>query len=379
MTVFVRRSPKGWIEYDIRGTHADGTVYRERRKSHLPTITATERWAQQRETEILAQGPEHARRITPTLSEFWDEYERIHFANGPRGPLKASSRASKASHWRVHIEPVLGKTRLSDISRRVLDEFTASLQAPIARTGKKRSLKTVNDILTSLNSMFARAEAWERARSIPRAKLFRLDHPEIEFWDFDEWERLREAAAKVSTRHLAMYMLGCRAGLRAGEMQGFAPQDVDYKRGCIWVRRSVWRGVEGLPKGGKARRIPVGQDVLAALKAVTPVSTTRLLLRHDGRPVIEDTLRSWAATVELRAGLNDGSVGGLHIMRHTYASHLAMRGVSIRVIKDLLGHTDIKTTMRYAHLMPSSLDAAVTALDEPVQILGDSRETRATK
>ena len=51
-----------------------------------------------------------------------------------------------------------------------------------------------------------------------------------------------------------------------------------------------------------------------------------------------------------------------HDLRHTFASHLAMAGVPITTIRDLLGHTDIKMTSRYAHLIPSSLSSATDLL-----------------
>ncbi len=61
------------------------------------------------------------------------------------------------------------------------------------------------------------------------------------------------------------------------------------------------------------------------------------------------------------AGLN--RIIGWHVLRHTFASHLAMKGVPIITIKDLLGHADIKMTMRYAHLSPNVKDEAVKLLD----------------
>jgi site-specific recombinase XerD len=54
---------------------------------------------------------------------------------------------------------------------------------------------------------------------------------------------------------------------------------------------------------------------------------------------------------------------GWHVLRHTYASHLAMRGASLLEIKELLGHSDLSITMRYAHLSPNARRAAVKLLD----------------
>jgi site-specific recombinase XerD len=55
---------------------------------------------------------------------------------------------------------------------------------------------------------------------------------------------------------------------------------------------------------------------------------------------------------------------GWHVLRHTFASHLMMRGVALMAIQELLGHKDIKMTMRYAHLAPDVTRDAVLLLDD---------------
>ena len=56
---------------------------------------------------------------------------------------------------------------------------------------------------------------------------------------------------------------------------------------------------------------------------------------------------------------------GVHILRHTFCSHLAMRGAPARAIQELAGHTDLSMTQRYMHLSPAALDAAIRLLEQP--------------
>ena len=68
---------------------------------------------------------------------------------------------------------------------------------------------------------------------------------------------------------------------------------------------------------------------------------------------------------------------GVHILRHTFCSHLAMRGAPPRAIQELAGHRELGMTQRYMHLSPAALDSAIRLLDQPlaVQSFGDILET----
>jgi integrase len=67
---------------------------------------------------------------------------------------------------------------------------------------------------------------------------------------------------------------------------------------------------------------------------------------------------------------------GVHILRHTFCSHLAMRGAPARAIQELAGHQDLDTTQRYMHLSPAALDAAIRLLDGPAEAGPHNRSSR---
>jgi site-specific recombinase XerD len=66
-----------------------------------------------------------------------------------------------------------------------------------------------------------------------------------------------------------------------------------------------------------------------------------------------------------RAARKANLASGVHRLRHTFCSHLAMRGIPARTIQEMAGHQDLTTTMRCMHISPQSMDAAVLALDSP--------------
>lgn len=69
----------------------------------------------------------------------------------------------------------------------------------------------------------------------------------------------------------------------------------------------------------------------------------------------------WMEKAQRRAGLPAN--GGFHILRHTFCSHLPMRGATVKAIQELAGHQDITATQRYMHLSPAHKDAAIRLLD----------------
>lgn len=163
----------------------------------------------------------------------------------------------------------------------------------------------------------------------------------------------KEEAKKLllaASPHVADYItIGLYTGMRRKEMTTLKWRDIDLARGIITVRCSkTKRGEE------KYRAIPIHGNVKLALdncKARWPESP----LVFDG---IQDFKTGFRGACE-RAGIEKFTP---HDMRHTFASWLVISGVNLYEVKDLLGHSTIKLTERYAHLAPENLKAAVNRL-----------------
>ncbi len=229
-----------------------------------------------------------------------------------------------------------------------------------------------------LSTLLKVAVEWQVIDQMPCSiRLLKAQRHEATFHDFNEYARLIEAARGYDARaHLAV-LLGGDAGLRAGEMLALEWTDVDLARREIHVQRSDWEGRVTAPKGGRSRRVPLTGRLVDALRAHWHLKGRRVLCQRDGTPLTRKMLQVYVWNAARRAGLANQ---GIHILRHTFCSHLAMRGAPARAIQELAGHRDLTTTQRYMHLSPAAVDAAIRLLEgtDGGRSLGDMLETGGT-
>ena len=86
-----------------------------------------------------------------------------------------------------------------------------------------------------------------------------------------------------------------------------------------------------------------------------------MLLQDDGSELTSKVLRGWMKSAQRLAGLKP--TGNFHILRHTFCSHLAMRGGAAKAIQELAGHTHLSTTMRYMHLAEGHKEQTIRLLE----------------
>ncbi len=146
--------------------------------------------------------------------------------------------------------------------------------------------------------------------------------------------------------------------MRCGEMMALEWDDIDLAKRQLCVARSDWKGHVTMPKGGRLRFVPLTKRLGTAL-AVHRHLRHRRVLCVDGQPLTQKVVQGLVARAARRAKVKPG----VHILRHTFCSHLAMRGAPARAIQELAGRQDLTTTQRYMHLSPAALDAAIRLLD----------------
>jgi site-specific recombinase XerD len=178
----------------------------------------------------------------------------------------------------------------------------------------------------------------------------------------DETRRLLAMAGCLRDRLLLS--LGYGAGLRAGEVVTLRVKHIDSAQNIIRVEQS---------KGKKDRLVMLSPDTLAMLREwwkVRPnrwdagvASQERLLFpgRKPGEPLTTRQLNRLFHDTADAAGIKKAV--NLHSLRHSFATHLFDRGVDIRTIQALLGHSKLETTARYTRVATGMISAVVSPLD----------------
>ena len=265
--------------------------------------------------------------------------------------LKPSGIAAKDTILRVHLVPLLGDKPLDVITTEDVQRLKSALG--------KRSPKTVNNVLTVLSVLLKTAVDWGVIERVPCvAKLLAMPKGTASFFDFEEHERLVDAARTDSLARVIV-LLGGEAGLRCGEIMALEWTDVSLQKRQLCVARSEWKGHVTVPKGGRLRYVPLTRRLTDALRDARHLRGPRVVCDAKGEPLTQKVIQVLLRRVARRANVKPG----VHILRHTFCSHLAMRGAPARAIQELAGHQDLATTQRYMHLSPAALDAAIRLLE----------------
>lgn len=286
--------------------------------------------------------------VEQTFAEFSAEWMKTYVKTNN----KPSEQRTKFFTLKNHLLPFFGRLSLAKIGTTQVEE----LKAQKLREGL--SPKSINNQLTILAKCLRTAEDWGRLDRCPKIKHLKTTSQRLDFLSPEESQRLIDHSD--SPMWSEMIFLALRTGMRLGELFGLEWQDVDFSRRQLTVRQSIVRGITGTPKSGKARYIPLTDDVCKALYELRRPAGL-LFTRPDGSPLSYHIAENAITRMCKRAGIRKVS---WHILRHTFASQLVSRGVSLIAVKELLGHSTIQMTMRYAHLAPSTLKDAVAVLEQ---------------
>ncbi len=223
---------------------------------------------------------------------------------------------------------------------------------------------TVNLHLCLLRAILRQGVRTRRlpASALPEIDSLKTNNKLVRYLTDDEETRLLDA---LPARLRPLVLVAIHNGMRKGELLNLRWDDIDFVSGTLTVREA---------KSGEGRRLPMSATARRALQAVGGLGRQRLGARvvNQNEPsgyvfsapqggFLMNLNRDWYSALK-KSGLDDFR---FHDLRHTFASRLVMAGVDLYRVQTLMGHKTPAMTLRYAHLSPQHLRAAVALLDMP--------------
>ncbi len=250
-------------------------------------------------------------------------------------------------HLKRHILPFMGETTLAQVTAELLEKFVRELEGKnTSRKGEKNEAKrklapsSIKNILITLGKLMGDAGHPIKVKYKVPTSGYSWIEDAAEVVRFlgkcgDDWFRI--------AAELAVY-----GGLRKGEVAGLRRSAIDFDRGLIRIDRSY----NGPTKSRHVRWVPLAPALASRLKPWLLANPGQLVVTMDGKAITEKTdVAKRTRRACKRAGV--GSVN-FHQLRHTAASHLALR-VPLPMMGAILGHASPITTARYAHLNTESI------------------------
>lgn len=285
----------------------------------------------------LAKAPEN-------LDAFFDDHYYPH--------CKATIKSHRHTWltYEKHFRGGLGFVKLKELDNRILNQWVRE------QIGLGFKYSTINKHIFLVNRLLGTARNWG---VIPDIQFYNLKLKKLPTGDYrqrflsqDEMHRLVAECDKVNHPYLALFVqFLLLTGARKGEARMARWRDIDFQN-------RVWR--VPVSKNGRSRRIMLSSGAIATLDRIRQTSE-QLFLPNDKNdylfinPKTRTCYHSFhAAFFKARdaAGLSDVRI---HDLRHTFASVLINRGVSLYEVQELLGHSNAQMTQRYAHLQPNEL------------------------
>lgn len=285
-----------------------------------------------------------------------------------------------------HVYPVIGSKTIGQLSQR-----PSVIQSLVRELNKELAPSFVRVVMAHVSLVFSvSVDDGDIPKNPCASKSVVL--PKLEPKKLVPWPEEALFAVRDALPERLQAALDCAAGLgfRQGEVLGFSPDDVDWLRGMVEVKRQLKvlnnKLIFALPKGSKSRTVPLPEQVKMGLaehvRRFPPVEVTLPWRDHasgktatvslmfttvSGKPVHRDDFNRLAWKPALRtAGVPQTRENGLHMCRHYFASLMLTNGESPKAVADWLGHADggallLKT---YAHLLPSSEARMRSTIDD---------------
>jgi integrase len=281
------------------------------------------------------------------------------------------------------------RREFSDYNTFPLEQINVLLIDKWRTSRLKQGIKasTINRSISALRAMLSKAVEWNVLEAHPLRKLKPLkvdSSPNVRYLTPDEENRLYQALDErdqkikndrengnairkdrgyellpslkefaFADRLKPMIIISLKTGLRRGELFDLEWRDINFREKILTVRGET-------AKSNRTRHIPLSPiafDVLNLWRAQQPNTSGYVFPSDDGRR-LNNVKKSWQGI------LKKAKIGSFrwHDMRHDFASKLVMKGAPLNTVRELCGHANMNTTLRYAHLAPDHKADAISLL-----------------
>lgn len=246
-----------------------------------------------------------------------------------------------------------GLRKMRDINALIIEDY-------IMERLKVNKRWSVNNHIIVLKAVLNKAREWRYVHKNPVVGIKRIevnDSKPIKALSAEECAAFLRVCQAEFPEYYAMYFACMVTGMRSGELFNLEWTDIDFARDLIYIQSKPGFAPKGkTAKNNKAkeRMLPL-HPVLKEMLVKMPKS--KYVFTDHG----EQFSRSKPRRLLIRIAKLAGIVGltRLHELRHTYASILLSKGMNIFALKELLGHSDIRDTQKYSHMLPEHFAHAV--------------------
>ena len=328
-----------------------------RLKGHQPVFqtftrkTDAVRWANQTEAAIIegrffktAESQKH------TLSDLIDRYIRDVL---PRKAKVYVEYASQLKWW----EEQIGDVRLSDLSTALISEKRDLLSRTITNRKKQMSPARVNRYMAALSTALNTSiREWEWLEDNPMRKISKLKEPRgrVRYLTDEERDRLLDACESVNKNLYLAVVLALSTGARQQEIWNLRWSNVNFETRFITFTET---------KNDELRSVPLenlAHELLLEHSKIKKIDSDLVFPSKKNPAVSYDFRNPWKKALVV-AEVEDFR---WHDLRHSCASFLAINGVPMRTIAEILGHKTLSMVQRYTHLSTEHLKEAVSDMNQ---------------
>jgi integrase len=273
--------------------------------------------------------------------------------------VKAEGKKSwsqELSLFKTWVQKPLGNKSISDISPIDVERVKHAV-------GRKRSERTVQYCLAIIRRVFNFAimrDFYNGVNPTKKVKIPSPDNSRARFFTRTQAESLLLKLREKSPQLSQMTEVSLFSGLRWGEVAGLLFPDINIDQKTIFVRD---------PKNKHSRTVPMPKRLQEMFRTIYKENASGYIFpskKGDKSKWVSRTVKRTIDDMGLNNGITDSRQKlTFHSCRHSFCSWLAMEGVPLHTIGALAGHRNLKMTQRYSHLLPDTLQAAVSLLDKP--------------